>query len=343
MTKKIRAGSVRSHHGPRCLATLDPMATEGMTRAAQRDLAGRAATFPSRLDFRREDIVQFRLQTMQRFSISGMQDKISVRLERGRLIPVERDATHILKPIPSAALPLAAEVPANEHVTMLAARKLGITTASCGLVRLLDGELAYVTRRFDRKADGTKLLQEDLGVLAQLSEDRQGPNWKYSSSYENLGRIVAASCSARQRDLEEYLRRVVFCFVAGNGDAHVRNFAVVRDVDGFVTLSPAYDLLCTNLHLPNESDLALSLRESENDGRFSPAYEGKGFYSKGDFLGLGEAIGLTAQTSRRIVEEMSGATARARIAELAERSFLSDAARTRYCEVLANRFGKMAA
>ncbi|MBA3687164.1 MAG: HipA domain-containing protein, partial [Planctomycetes bacterium] len=284
----------------RCLATLAPLAAEGMVDRAQRELAGGNARFPSRIAIVRQDVVQYRLQAMQRFSISGVQDKISMRLERGRLRAVERDGTHILKPIPSSPLPLVADVPANEHVTMLAARALGIRTAACALIRLQDDELAYVTRRFDRRPDGSKLLQEDFGVLAGMSEAESGKNYKYSSSYEELGRLVALHCSARQRDLEEYFRRVVFCFAVGNGDAHVRNFSILREVDGFVELSPAYDLLCTNVHLPDESDLALSILATERHGIFSTSFEALGSYSAGDFRALAEAIGLHADARDRV-------------------------------------------
>ena len=168
-----------------------------MTKAAQRDLAGAHVAFPARIDLVRADVVT-RQQGMRHMSISGVQDKISLRLERGQLRAVDRDGTHLLKPIPSAALHLVEDVPANEHITMLAARTLGLRTAAQGLIRLADGELAYVTRRFDRLSDGTRLHQEDLGVLLGASPATRGPNGKYEASYEEMGRVIAAHSAASQ-------------------------------------------------------------------------------------------------------------------------------------------------
>jgi len=86
---------------------------------------------------------------------------------------------------------------------------------------------------------------------------------------------------------------VVFCFVIGNGDAHIRDFSVVRERDGFVQMAPAYDLLCTRVHLPNDNELGLGLlAEEETTGRFSPSFERLGFYSQADFIELGKRLEL---------------------------------------------------
>ena len=326
---------------PRCLVTLEPLEVEGLSPAGQRDLAGGRGLFPARLEISRADIAQHRVDHMQRMSISGMQDKLSLRLERGRLTPVDTDGTHILKPVPLTPFRLVDDLPANEHVTMLAARRLGIHTASCGLIRMADDELAYITRRFDRTATGSRIFQEDFGALALMSADANGQNWKYDFSYEGVGQLIAKHCSAQQRDLQEFFRRVVFCFLIGNGDAHVRNFSVLRDEVGLVQLSPAYDLVNTAVHLPTDQDLGLSLLDAERGGVFSPSYEAMGFHSRQDFLDLAAAIGVRENDAQRILADLGSAEATATLTDLMQRSFLSDDARHSYRDVIEDRRSKL--
>ncbi len=274
-------------------------------------------------------------------SISGMQDKISVRLHRGALSPVQKDGTHLLKPIPSTPFRLVADTPANEALTMLLARRAGITTAAHGLVRLADGELAYVTRRFDRLANGSRVLQEDLGSVAGMSAATHGGNWKYDSTYEALGLLVKKHCSATMRDLIEFVHRVIFCFVIGNGDAHVRNFSLLRDRDGLTQLSPAYDLLCTRVHLPDDADLGLGLLREEGDGRFSPNYESFGFYTSADFRELGRRLGLAATIVTQLLKPYLDPAFRLMIADYVEHSFLSSEAKLRFVDTVDDRLAKL--
>lgn len=341
--ERITAYAVDRSHIPRCLSTLDPLEKEGFSSAAQRALSGGIRTFPARLNLVRSDIITQQQTTMLRMSIAGMQDKVSLRLERGQLYPAECDGTHILKPIPSAAFHLAQDVPANEQVTMRIAHRLGIPTAAHGLVRLADGELAYITRRFDRLPDGSRLHQEDLGVLIGASEVTRGAHWKYTASYEEVGRSIAHHCSAQQLSLRDFLRRVVFCFVIGNSDAHVRNFSVLRDAGRFVQLSPAYDLLCTQVHLPQASDLALSVLAADQDARVSPAYRAPEHDCSGDFLALADRIGIPVAAAQAIVDTIGSPATRELIESSVRRSFLSPAAQDAYLSTVAGRYRQLAA
>lgn len=329
--------------GPRCLATLKPLDAEGLSISAQYDLSGGRFRFPSHINLVRGQVADHRRTTMQRMSISGMQDKISVRLEKMQLVPVEADGTHILKPVPSTALARAADVPANEALTMLLARESGVKTAAAGLVRMQDGELAYVTRRFDRPLRGPKLHQEDFGVLAGMTEATNGQNWKYESSYEQIGKLIGQFCSARERDLHEFFRRVIFNFVSGNGDAHVRNFSVLRAADGFVELSPAYDLLCTRVHLPQDNDTALSVLDEERDGEFSSAYNALGFYSTTDFVTLAERIGVQRAFADQTIAKFTSSEFIDRAVGLIGQSFLSEEACAVYSRTIMERIQKLTA
>jgi serine/threonine-protein kinase HipA len=126
------------------------------------------------LPFEQKVFADFRREAAPRISISGVQDKISLRLVNGVLAPTDRDGEFILKPVPRAltgSLDLLDDVPANEHVTMqIAAQVFALRSAACGLVFFPDGEPAYIVRRFDRDAaTGRKLAQEDFCQLAGKS------------------------------------------------------------------------------------------------------------------------------------------------------------------------------
>lgn len=287
---------------PRCLSTLAPLPVEGCTPAARRRLAdGRA--FPTQVALRRTELPALRGARLVRMSISGMQDKVSVRLHRGRLEVVDVGGTHILKPIPGSPLPAFTEdAPANEHVTMqLADQVFGLRVAASACLRLADGEWAYVTRRFDRRPDGSRLRQEDFGQL--LGQD------KYTGSYEQLGLDVGRRCGPG--DVVELFRRLVFNYAVANGDAHLRNFSIIEE-DGRPRLSPAYDLMCTSLHLPNETALALDLLADDAE-------------TGDDWLALARRIGVPPDEARAAVRRP--AAVRAEVHALVARSFLTEAAR----------------
>lgn len=325
---------------PRCLALLTPLSAEGLSPAAQQRLSGSRGGFPARLDLARSDVLRLRTETMRHMSISGMQDKISLKLTRGRLAPTEVGGTHILKPIPGATLPrFTDDVPANESLTMhLAATVGGCTVAPYGLIRLGDGTLAYITRRFDRVDAQTRLIQEDCSVLAGRSEATHGKNYKYDYSYEGIGRLLAIHCSALGPSCLEFLRRVIFSYVIGNGDAHLRNFSLLRDPDGVVRLSPAYDLLCTHLHLPGESALALDLLEGEP----TPSYQALGFYSATDFRELGRRLGLPRELVDREITRFRAPRVLGQCDELIRHSYLTPLAQQALIAVVTDRLRAIA-
>lgn len=332
----------QSPSSPRCLVTLEPLNEEGFSAKGQRDLTGGRDVIPSRIDLIRSDIVGHRLENMKHLSISGMQDKISLRLERGNFSAVAQGGTHILKPIPGIKFQLAEDLPANEHTTMLIAKYLGINTAACGLIRMGDDELAYLTRRFDHLPNGTRAFQEDFGSLAQISEATNGKDWKYNFSYEKMGELIKTHSFSRQRDLEEFYRRVAFCFIIGNGDAHIRNFSLLRMPNGSTTLSPAYDLVCTPVHLPHDNDLGLSLLEKEREGTFSPSYNALGYYTRADFVALGNALGLLGKVTHSILDNLTSEKSNNTIHDIIDRSYLTDQAKESYRQTVSDRSRKFA-
>ncbi|NCC50830.1 MAG: type II toxin-antitoxin system HipA family toxin [Spartobacteria bacterium] len=322
-----------------CHSSLKPGAREGYTSAARKRLAGGHRKFPFRLDFTRPDVIAFRTDHVEHMSISGVQDKISLRLERGgKLRPTEKDGEYILKPVPSTPLPsFLADVPANEHVTMQIADQLfGIVTPPNACVLLLDGEPAYLVKRFDRNQEGDKIAQEDFCQLSGRSPDT-GRNYKYDGSYEEMASLLRKYCAAYKTEVEKLFRLICFNYVFSNGDAHFKNFSLVQTEQGDYILSPAYDLLCTSLHLPNEPRLALDLFDDYESAFFSA----NGFYGAPDFLELARRFDIPGPRAENIMRSFGAR--KKEVGAIVERSFLSNGARELYHIRFADRLRAMAA
>lgn len=309
----------------RCLSSLADIPHEGFSRIAERQLAGGNRKFPSRLAFNRSDVVDFRMRTAEHMSISGIQDKISLKLMRGKLVPTEKDGEFILKPVPSADIPrFKSDVPANEHLTMqIASQIFRIATAVNASIYFKDGELAYITRRFDRRA-GIKLLQEDFCQLSNRTEETRGRNYKYDGSYEEAGRILKQFCKAYPVEIEKLFARIVFSYVFSNGDAHLKNFSLFESEMGDYILTPAYDLICTSLHFPEVGRTALDLFDSYE----TESFRQNAFYKRPDFLMLAGYYGIQAGRAEHFLD--SFLDTQNQVLELIGRSFLSEQAQLSY-------------
>jgi serine/threonine-protein kinase HipA len=321
----------------RCLSRLTPLSREGFSRAALARLSD-GRKLPTHLSFTRSDIRGIRSEHTARLSISGVQDKLSLRLHRGRLTPVTTHGQFILKPIPSAPLPeFHDDVPANEHVTMqLAEQVFGIRTAANTLIRLSDGEPAYLTRRFDRTLAGDRIAQEDFCQLMNRSPELQGPLFKYGASYEALGAQLKQCCAAYPVEVEALFRRIVFSYAVSNGDAHLKNFSLQPTTLGDHRLTPAYDLLSSGLHLPTESRLALDLLDDE----VPEGVANEGFETGRDFLELANRFGIRPRRAQAMVNAAS--ERRAAVADLVARSFLRPAAQSVYLRNFEDRLKALA-
>jgi serine/threonine-protein kinase HipA len=307
----------------RCMSSLADLPHEGYSRVAERLLAGGNRKFPHRLTFNRSDVVEFRMQAAEHMSISGIQDKISLKLSRGTLTPTEKDGEYILKPIPTADIPrFKNDIPANEHLTMqIASQVFGMATAVNAVIRFADGELAYITRRFDRR-NGVKIGQEDFRQLSNRTEETAGRNYKYDGSYEEVGRILKQFCKAYPVEIEKLFARIAFNYVFSNGDAHLKNFSLFESEFGDYVLTPAYDMICTSTHFPEEHRTALDLFDTFETERFRQ----NGFYRRPDFLALAEFYGMNMARAEQCLRQFADHETAVR--RLVERSFLSEAAKT---------------
>lgn len=240
--------------------------------------------------------------TPGRLSISGIQTKITLVLEAGRLKMVESGGQYILKPVPRGEYRRLGVIPINEHLTMQIARQVfKIEVADNALVQFEDGEPAYLVRRFDVQPGGPRRLQEDFAQIAARSKETHGENYKYDFSYEEIGELIRRHVAAYRVDQERYFKLVVFNYLVHNGDAHTKNFSLFRSEDtGEYRLTPAYDMLNTRLHLPEESRTALNLFKSDFA---TPSFEANAFYAYDDFVELARRLELVPTRYERILKE----------------------------------------
>jgi serine/threonine-protein kinase HipA len=271
------------------------------------------------LNFSRPEFNKIKREQSGKLSISGIQIKHSLKFENNELKLTERQGEYILKPIPSGQFENLEEVPANENLTMQIARQLyNIKTAENGIIFFKDGEKAYITKRFDVRYDGTKLLQEDFAQVAGRTEETHGKNYKYDFSYEEIAELMKRFVNAYAVEIEKYFRVVVFNYLFSNGDSHLRNFSLFRnDKYGDYLLTPFYDLLNTSIHIPGEKDLALELFKEDFE---TEAFKAGSKYTKPDFQEFAERIAISNRRFVVIYDQLLEKTDKVR--ELVSSSFL---------------------
>ena len=202
-------------------------------------------------------------QASGRISISGVQPKYAMVVDNGQLRFAREgeQGRFILKIAPIEPHIIERPwVPVNEWVTMRIAEQVyGIPTAKNCLCYFRNGAVAYVTRRFDVQPDGSKWLQEDFASIANISKDTNGADYKYNAlSYAECGALIDRHVSAAMVEKLKFFRVVVFNYLTCNDDAHLKNFSLMSADGRDYRLTPAYDLLNTQLHLTNPHIFALS-------------------------------------------------------------------------------------
>ena len=274
-----------------------------------------------------EDAEKF-LENRKRISISGVQEKLSLLLDKNklRLTKEGEQGTYILKPVPRD-LKKVDQVPANEHLTMQIARQVyGINTAENALVFFENGELAYITKRFDVKEDIAKWGIEDFATLAGKTSENAGHDFKYEYSYEELAELLKKYVPAYMVEIEKLFRLVVFNYLFSNGDAHLKNFSVLETSSGDYTLSPAYDLVNTRIHV-DDSDFAL------DRGLFKDSFESEEMKKNGhaglkDFYEFSKRLEISTKRRDKLLEPFLAR--QATVEALIQRSFLNEQTKRAY-------------
>ncbi|RRA89295.1 HipA domain-containing protein [Paenimyroides viscosum] len=261
------------------------------------------------------------LTVNERLALTGVQPKISLSLngEKGnkRLTLVGLGGDYILKP-QSANFEA---MPQVEDLTMHMAKLFKIETAQHALIHTSTAELAYITKRFDR-VKRNKIHVEDLCQLSELLTEQ-----KYKSSYERVGKIIRKYAANPGLDAIRYYRLVLFSFLTGNNDMHLKNFSLVHTQNG-VLFSPAYDLINVNLIFPaDEEEMALTLAGRKRKIKGS------------DFDQFATSLEITDIVRNNIYKDFSNQIYKA--VDLINRSFLSEEYKQEYIRILNNKFSQL--
>ena len=251
------------------------------------------------------------------FSISGVQRKGFIGKPRGiELVPkmgLNEKSQYIIKPMLSK-FNLPDQSPANEHLTMQIAKQLfNIKIAECAFMNFANGTPAYITKRFDYAENGEKLSQEDFTSVLQASH-------KYTSkTYQDVGEWLGPL------NRVDFLRILVFNFLTGNGDVHLKNISLLETADGDMMLSPSYDLMNTKIHL-SDNLLALNLFK-ELEQTSLPLGENYTYNSE-DFIEFGRRLKINEKNIARIIASFD--QKESEVLAMVDKSFLSDDARNLY-------------
>jgi len=210
------------------------------------------------LPYTRDNLVELAKKVIRsQTTLTGVQAKLSLDInkgeknEPGRFTIVGLWGRYILKPQTENY----SHLPELEDLTMHLAEIAKIQVVPHSLIRFDDGELCYITRRIDRTAEGKKLPMEDM---CQLSE--RLTEYKYKGSYEQIAKLIKKYSSVSKLDLVIFWEQVLFSWITGNADMHLKNFSLYSKSKGLYKLSPAYDMLSTALVMPEDTEeLALNL------------------------------------------------------------------------------------
>jgi serine/threonine-protein kinase HipA len=178
-------------------------------------------------------------------SLAGIQDKVLLAaLADGGWGWPEQGApsTHIVKPEP-----LGGSVPhliQSEDWALHVARAAELEAAESRLAKFDEREAIVVTR-YDRNASGERLHQEDfcqaIGLAPQAKYESTAEPRRHGSRLKRIARVAGARAADPDAFRADLLQAVTFNVVIGNGDAHSKNYSLMIDRVGRVSLAPIYD------------------------------------------------------------------------------------------------------
>lgn len=256
-------------------------------------------------------------------AVGGVQPKLSLsgKVQRGdvarheRLTVVGLNGNFILKP-QNELFPFLPEV---EDLTMHLAEVADVPVVPHSLVRLTTGELAYITRRIDRTRDGVLHMEDMCQLTERLTED------KYKGSYEQVGKAIMKYSHQPGLDLVRLAELLVFCYLTGNADMHLKNFSLIQLQGNAFVLAPAYDLVNTSILMPSDTE-ELALPLNGHKSKLQRKHFENGFTT----------MGLTAKQQEGILEKFSD---KLKVwTEMVSASFLPEDYKVAYTAVLNSRF-----
>ncbi|MEP7195501.1 MAG: HipA domain-containing protein [Saprospiraceae bacterium] len=258
-------------------------------------------------------------------TVTGVQPKLSLHLAKSdgnqaikKFTIVGLWGGFILKP-PTPNFP---HLPEVEDLTMHLASAAKIKVVPHSLIKLQSRNLAYITKRIDRVKKG-KLHMEDMCQLTgRLTED------KYKGSYEQIAKAIEKYSATSGLDVVNFFELLLFSFLTGNADMHLKNFSLIQQDGLGMVLSAAYDLVSTALVNPkDDEDLALTLNGKKKK------------IKKADFVAAFNLIKLDTKQQDNIFNKM--AKSKAIWMQQIDHSFLSNEFKKSYKLILEERFSRI--
>lgn len=282
---------------------------------------------PPVLPYSEADMGELATQIIQsQVTVTGVQPKLSLHLASAdqpnlakRFTIVGMWGGYILKP-PSIHYP---QLPEVEDLTMHLANIAKINVVPHSLIRLKSGNLAYITKRIDR-VKKAKLHMEDMCQLTgRLTED------KYHGSHEQVAKAILKYSVIPGLDVVNFFELVLFSFLTGNADMHLKNFSLLHKPNRGPVLAPAYDLVATALVNPaDDEDFALTLNGKKKK------------IKRADFIAAFQTLGLADKQQRNIFTKME--SSKTPWLEFIERSFLDNEMKVAYQNLIEERFQRLA-
>lgn len=279
-------------------------------------------TLPA-LDYTTEQLDRLALQIIQdQTSLTGVQPKLSLHLNEHegskRLTIVGLWGGYICKPQTSQY----EMMPEVEDLTMHLAEVARIEVVPHTLMRMADNTLCYLTRRIDRTSAGEKIAMEDMCQLTERQTEH-----KYKSSYERIGKAVLRYSSIPKMDVTNFFEVVLFSWLTGNNDMHLKNFSLYEVAD-MIRLTPAYDLLNAAIINPkDDEELALTL-----NGR-------KKKLQREDFIRAAATLGIENVIVERLINKYIKLLPK--FEAVIQNSFISDELKVKYDELLKERLERI--
>lgn len=275
------------------------------------------------LDYTTEQLDELAAKVIQdQTSLTGVQPKLSLHLQKhqgcSRLTIVGLWGGYICKPQTSQY----PQMPEVEDLTMHLAEAAKIEVVPHTLMRMADDSLCYLTRRIDRVGE-EKIAMEDM---CQLTE-RMTEN-KYMSSYERVGKTIASFSTTPKMDVVNFFELVLFCWLTGNNDMHLKNSSLYEPHDSEIRLTPAYDLLNAAIINPkDDEELALTL-----NGR-------KKHINRNDFIKAAGTLGIDSNVVERLFAKYQ--RLKPKFETIIDVSFLGQELKDSYKTLLDNRLKRL--
>ena len=278
-------------------------------------------TFLNDLPFSAAEQRQEAANRAKKLSIQGVQPKLSavISVVNQQFEIVDQFGNYIIKP-QNDIFP---ELPQNEDVTMKMAKVYGLDVPLHGLIYSKDGSLSYFIKRFDRYGRGKKHATEDFAQLTGNSRDT-----KYNYTMEKLVKVIEEYCTFPAIEKADFFKRILFCFITGNEDMHLKNFSVITKA-GKTNLTPVYDFINSSISINNpQEELALSLKGKKSNFKATELLD---YYAK-------ERLELNNKTIDSILFDMNKSVSK--WTELIEISFLSDKMKEKYLKLMNDRVSR---